>query len=167
MSLVIRPAEDADAVGVLAVQAEAAAERRWIATQPEEIPKPEDQVESRRKLVRDGGILLVAEEGGRIVGLCGLMRGQRLATRHTADLGLTVAASHRGRGVGRALVTAAEAWAARAGIERITLGVFVHNEAARRLYERLGYEVEGMRRGQYRLEGRDVDEILMAKRVLL
>lgn len=41
MSVRVRPAVPEDAAGVVAVQAEAAAERRGIATQPEEARGPE------------------------------------------------------------------------------------------------------------------------------
>ena len=50
--------------------------------------------------------------------------------------------SGRGKGVGSALLQNAEHTARTAGCERITLDVAVNNDGARRLYERLGYEVE-------------------------
>jgi len=49
-----------------------------------------------------------------------------------------------GKGVGRALLAAAEDWARRRGYPQITLNVFVGNEPARRLYERAGYQPETM-----------------------
>ena len=44
-----------------------------------------------------------------------------------------------GRGIGTALIRAAEATARRFGHDRLLLGVGVDNPGARRLYERLGY----------------------------
>ena len=44
-----------------------------------------------------------------------------------------------GRGIGTALIRAAEATARRFGHNRLLLGVGVDNPGARRLYERLGY----------------------------
>lgn len=49
--------------------------------------------------------------------------------------------SHRGRGIGTALMAEAERLAAPAG--RLRLGVGLDNPAARRLYERLGYRATG------------------------
>ncbi len=75
-----------------------------------------------------------------------------------------VAAGHRRRGVGRALLLAAEEWARSAGVGKLELHVFPHNEAAIRLYESCGYEREGYRRAHYRRAGGEiVDAILMAR----
>lgn len=49
--------------------------------------------------------------------------------------------SHRGRGIGTALMAEAERLAAPAG--RMRLGVGIDNPSARRLYERLGYRPTG------------------------
>ncbi len=52
---------------------------------------------------------------------------------------LQVTASARGQGVGTRLIRAAEAMAETAGLRSVAMGVGVDNVAARRLYERLGY----------------------------
>jgi ribosomal protein S18 acetylase RimI-like enzyme len=52
---------------------------------------------------------------------------------------LEVAGPFGGRGIGTALIGAAEATARQLGYERIALGVGLDNRRARRLYERLGY----------------------------
>ena len=49
-------------------------------------------------------------------------------------------ASHRGRGLGRALLRAAEDYAASQGATEIRLGVLAKNDAARRLYRDYGFE---------------------------
>jgi ribosomal protein S18 acetylase RimI-like enzyme len=48
---------------------------------------------------------------------------------------------HRGRGVGRALLQAAEEEVARHGVANLGLNVFGSNDVARRLYESAGYAV--------------------------
>lgn len=53
--------------------------------------------------------------------------------------------SHRGDGVGEALLVAAEEELLAAGAERVSLEVLAENEAARRFYERQGY-------GEHRVE---------------
>ena len=79
-----------------------------------------------------------------------------------ADLGLMVAASHRRRGIGRALLEQAVVWARDAGVRKLELHVFPWNEPAIRLYEPFGFEREGLRREHYRRGGEFVDAILMA-----
>ena len=53
-------------------------------------------------------------------------------------------------------MAAAEEWARRAGVTKLELHVFPHNEPAIALYEKLGYEREGLRRGHYARAGRQL-----------
>lgn len=77
-----------------------------------------------------------------------------------------VAAGWRRRGIGRALLEAAVEWARGAGVRKLELHVFPHNEAAIKLYESFGFEREGYRKQHYRRSTGDyVDAILMAYEV--
>ena len=109
--------------------------------------------------------MLVAEEGGEIVGYVALGRPTRLeSNRHVADIrGLAVAPAHQGRGLGRALVQAALAAARERGARRVTLRVLAPNTAARALYESCGFVVEGVLRDEFLIDGRYVDDVLMAR----
>jgi RimJ/RimL family protein N-acetyltransferase len=107
----------------------------------------------------------VAEDDGALVGRLSLARDPHPASHHVADLGLMVAESHRGRGIGRMLLEQAVAWARDAGVTKLELHVFPWNEPAIRLYERFGFEREGLRRDHYRRDGAFVDAILMAYRI--
>ena len=111
------------------------------------------------------GAVFVAEADGRVVGRLSVARDQHPASRHVADLGLMVAADQRGRGIGRTLLVAAVDWAREAGVTKLELHVFPWNEPAIRLYERFGFEREGVRRGHYRRDGEELDAILMAYRL--
>ena len=72
---------------------------------------------------------------------------------------LWVHESHRGRGLGRALLQAAEAEALRRGCERIALST--HSFQAPAFYERLGYE----KQAEFRGEPRGYANIVYAKRL--
>ncbi|HVM68388.1 MAG TPA: GNAT family protein [Gaiellaceae bacterium] len=104
----------------------------------------------------------VADDEGQLVGRLSLARDPHPASHHVADLGILVAKSHRGRGIGQALLEQAVAWARDAGVSKIELHVFPWNEPALRLYSRFGFEREGLRRRHYRRDGEYVDAILMA-----
>jgi ribosomal protein S18 acetylase RimI-like enzyme len=56
---------------------------------------------------------------------------------------ITVAATHRRQGYGRAMLAALEETLARGGIEELHLNVNIANEPARRLYAAAGYEQVG------------------------
>ena len=80
-----------------------------------------------------------------LVGFCSFWRV--LDELHINNL--AVLPSHRGAGAGTALLRATLQEGARMGARRATLEVRRSNEAARRLYERLGFSVAGVRRGYY------------------
>jgi ribosomal protein S18 acetylase RimI-like enzyme len=87
----------------------------------------------------EGWTYLVAWEDGRPVGHAHVAwTGTELGLPELQDV--YVLPERRGRGVGTALTLAAEALAAEQGHGRCSLSVSEQNEAARRLYERLGYE---------------------------
>ena len=109
--------------------------------------------------------VFVVESDGAVVGRMSLARDTHPASRHVADLGLMVAASHRRLGIGRGLLDQAVAWAREAGVRKIELHVFPWNEPAIRLYERFGFEREGYRRAHYIRDDEELDAILMAFRI--
>jgi RimJ/RimL family protein N-acetyltransferase len=109
--------------------------------------------------------VLVAETAEGLVGRLSIARDPHPASRHVADVGLMIAREHRRRGAGSALMEAAEEWAEGVGISKIELHVFPYNTAAIALYDRLGYEREGLRRRHYRRGGELVDAVLMAKEI--
>ncbi|MEO7555436.1 MAG: GNAT family N-acetyltransferase, partial [Acidimicrobiales bacterium] len=101
--------------------------------------------------------VIVAIEEGPIVGA--------LATsvdHGIVELGMLVAAAHRGRGVGRALLEACIDWARERGAHKIELGAWPHNAAAIGLYRSVGFEYEGRRRRRHlRHDGSLWDALLM------
>jgi ribosomal protein S18 acetylase RimI-like enzyme len=70
--------------------------------------------------------------------------------------------AQRGRGIGRALLGAAEQWARGSGVRKLELHVLPHNTGAIALYEGFGFHREGVRKGHYHRHGRDLDAVLMA-----
>jgi RimJ/RimL family protein N-acetyltransferase len=106
--------------------------------------------------------VFVADDDGEVVGRLSLSRDPHPASKHVADVGLMVAASHRGQGIGRLLLEAAVEWSRKSEIRKLELHVFPWNEPALRLYESFGFEREGYRKGHYARDDEFVDAILMA-----
>ncbi len=103
--------------------------------------------------------------GGAVVGYVRIGAPTSVASnRHVVAItGLAVDPGRRGEGIGRALVDAAAREAAARGARRLTLRVLGPNAAARGLYERAGFVVEGVLRDEFHLDGRYVDDVLMAR----
>ena len=161
--IAVRPAEPSDAPELVSLAASVGQEAGdWLLTT--ETWRPVGDERRYLKAVRrhaDAAVYVAVDEG-RIVGRLSLARDPHPASTHVADLGLMVAESHRRRGIGTALLEAAVAWAKGSGVSKLELHVFPWNEPAIQLYERFGFEREGLRRGHYLRNGDAVDALLMA-----
>ena len=103
---------------------------------------------SFKSLLRQGhAALLVEEAEGQIRGYALLFfrRGSRLARLYS----FAVAPEHRGRGLARALLAAAEEAAMKHGAAAMRLEVRADNKDAQALYERLGYRHFGRHSAYY------------------
>ena len=94
-----------------------------------------------RLLPRPEALILVAEmPDGAVVGwVHGIEQDLLESGRRCEIVGLVVDAALRGRGVGRRLVAAVEAWAAGRGLRRLTVRSNVARRESHPFYERLGY----------------------------
>jgi [ribosomal protein S18]-alanine N-acetyltransferase len=91
--------------------------------------------------------LLVAKDAaGRVVGFCGFWRV--LDEIHINNV--AVLPEYRRQGIASLILGRVLAEGRRVGAGRATLEVRRSNEIARRLYERFGFTVAGVRRGYYR-----------------
>ena len=107
--------------------------------------------------------LEIALEDGEIVGYLRAERGQINRISHTAYVVTGVLKAARGKGIGTTLFQHLDRWARENGILRLELTVECRNEAARHLYEKSGFEVEGRRRKSMSVGGDLVGEYYMAK----
>lgn len=106
----------------------------------------------------------VALEGNRLVGAITCEREPRLKVQHIAHLiGMMVADTHRGRGIGRSLLVAAIARLKDTpGLAQVTLSVTASNRAAIGLYESQGFARYGCLPDAIRLaDGRRLSKDLM------
>jgi L-amino acid N-acyltransferase YncA len=150
----VRVAAEADARAMAELFAAVAAERTGIATEP-----PVDVEERAAQFARTAGASVVAVAGdGQLVGIIHVE-----ASRHGfGDLGMLVRRDWRGRGVGSALLREAIVRARGAGLHKLCLEVFAHNEAGIALYRKAGFVEEGRRPGQYRRASGELwDAIIM------
>ena len=162
-SVRIRPAEPGDAESLVALAGVIGREGgAWLLTT--EAWRSSGDERRYLKAVRrhTDAVVFVVEDDDAVVGRLSLTRDVHPASHHVADLGLMIAASHRRRGLGRALLEQAVTWARNAGVTKLELHVFPWNIPAIALYEAFGFEREGLRRRHYLRDGEHVDAILMA-----
>ncbi|MDY5022836.1 MAG: ribosomal protein S18-alanine N-acetyltransferase [Blautia sp.] len=96
-------------------------------------------------LTRDDTMFLVVEEKGKILGYCGL-----LMVLDEGDVtNVAVCRERQREGIGSFLVSSLLRLAGDQGISMIHLEVRSGNETAIRLYERLGFQRDGIRRNYY------------------
>ena len=166
MTILIRPARPEDAADLVDLAVAVGGEPEAWLLNTDSWRSVGDERRYLRALKRHpDAAVFVAEEDGVVVGRLSVARDPHQASRHVADLGLMVAATHRRRGIGRALLEQAVDWARETGVRKLELHVFPWNEPAIRLYEQFGYERVGLRRDHYRRDDEYVDAILMAYHV--
>jgi len=159
--IVVRPARAADARSFLAFWTAIVAEGGYVRS--ERVSRPLRVYRSRfRRSWTDREAQIVAVAGPQVVGHLFIQRESHPVTAHVATLGIAVAAEHRGRGVGTALMTEAFAWARGAGVEKVVLSVYPNNAGAIALYRKFGFIDEGRLARQSRKSYGYEDEVLMS-----
>lgn len=126
-----------------------------------------DSVEQRKRIeniVHDkNSTIFVAEENDELVGFLMAIGGSANRAKYTVYLVVGILKEYRGMGVGTSLFNALEQWAIKNTIHRLELTVVVRNQAGVSLYEKMGFEVEGLKRDSLFIDGEFVDEYYMAK----
>jgi RimJ/RimL family protein N-acetyltransferase len=116
-----------------------------------------------RNVLAEGFPHVVAVDAGdRVVGWCDVSPVFGHSRAHIGILGIALLPEARGRGLGTQLLQAAidRSWAR--GLTRIELSVRADNLNAKALYERLGFEHEGLARRASLIDGIYHDAFRMA-----
>jgi len=123
-----------------------------------------DLDEERRWLGTFDGVrtvLLVADADGEAIGSADCHGGTYAKTHHVGGIGIAIRDGWRGVGLGRILMERILEWMRARGFKKAELAVFATNGRARRLYESLGFQEEGVRRRHVRIRDEYDDEVLM------
>jgi GNAT superfamily N-acetyltransferase len=98
------------------------------------------------RLTQRNGRIVLAEEGGVVVGAMGFSLDRDAAyvssevRNHGTVTDLIVHAEWRGKGIGQMLLQVAERLTREAGLKRLMIGALVANERAERTYRQFGFE---------------------------
>jgi ribosomal protein S18 acetylase RimI-like enzyme len=124
------------------------------------LPWPSESVACRLCAVPAGDFLVGAFEGWQMVGQAGFFRHEGRKQRHKGSIwGVYVTAAARGQGVAKAMLTQMlDRVRGYPGLEQVSLSVSAPQEAARRLYSTLGFEVYGYEKHALKVGETYVDE---------
>jgi len=161
--MIVRSAREADAAALAAIYGDAVL--HGFGTFEEEPPTPAD-MDARRRAVQDKGLpYLVAEEAGQVLGFAyaGPFR-PRAAYRYTLEDSVYVSPHAKGKGVGRAVLTAVIAACEALGVRQLMAVIGDSgNEGSIALHRALGFEQTGVGRSVGFKHGRWVDIVHMQK----
>lgn len=107
---------------------------------------------------------LVAEIEGQVVGHVTLFLTRKIRDRHCAGIAIAVHPNCHGKGVGKSLMSEAlnqaDNWL---NLVRVELEVHSDNLSAVSLYEKVGFETEGIKRLSTFKNGHYIDMLLMSR----
>lgn len=115
-----------------------------------------------REVLAGGHSHFVAVAGTNVLGWCDVLPVYGQMRSHVGTLGMGLARSARGQGIGKALIQAAIAGAWARGFARIELSVHSENTIAQALYRSQGFVQEGTFHKAWCLDGQYFDVFPMA-----
>ena len=124
-------------------------------------------IEEERELLRrhfeaTNETWLIAESDGAIIANANCSVGNR-GFRYTVHFGISVAKVWRDQGIGTAVLRHIVEWACNnPEIHRLELDVFTINERAIHVYEKVGFQPEGISRQAFLKDGQFLDVLRMA-----
>jgi ribosomal protein S18 acetylase RimI-like enzyme len=126
-----------------------------------------ESIERRFRDAPESNLHLGAFEEGNLIGMATFLRDTAVKERHKGRIyGVYVSTSHRGKGVGRALLTTLLERAKRdPSLEQILLAVAASQSAAKQLYLDFGFETYGTEPKALKIGDRYVDEDYMILRI--
>lgn len=124
-----------------------------------------DRLHNVIEAAETGGDLLLGavKEDGEIVGFIWAERGTLNRVRHTAYIVTGIRSAYRRQGIGAEFFRRLDDWAKENGLIRLELTVECPNTAAKSLYEKQGFVVEGIKKKTMKVNGIYVDEYCMGK----
>lgn len=143
VDFVVRPAVENDVASILEIHNAAIVES--LAIWSEETVDIDERLTWFAERARGGNPILVAESGAEVIGYAsyGPWR-QKSGYRFTVENSVYVRSTHRGGGVGRALMGDLIARARAAGLHAMIADIESGNEASIRLHESFGFVREGL-----------------------
>lgn len=160
MEVIIRPVCNQDAKDISRI-------RKQPGVMKYTLSLPSDRIESTEKFldnIDSNSFIFVAEVNDKVVGISGLHLSNPVRERHVGRIGISVDVDYHGKGIGRKLMNALLDVADNyLKLVRVELEVNTENVVAQKLYESLGFKVEGTRKYCAITGGEYKDDYYMAR----
>lgn len=121
-----------------------------------------EDFEKRIQGMIEGGICYVHGDKN-LNGFIAVNRSHINKIKHIGYIVIGILESHGGRKIGTMLFNKAFTWAKANDIHRLELTVMVPNKAGVNLYEKMGFDIEGVKRKAIYMDGDYLDEYYMSK----
>lgn len=158
--MIIREAHIGDAESISEIRKQEGVRETVLALSSERIEATVNFLET----IDSRGRAYVAEEAGKVIGLCALLLCGSKRRRHCAEVSVMVDSDYQGRGVGTALMKKLLAEAdGILRLHRIELNVLADNKPAISLYEKLGFTIEALKKSSCIRGGSFASEYLMGR----
>lgn len=138
-------------------------ESNYMLFEPGERKTTGEQLQDRLVAMNDKSTILLAEEESELKGYLFAINEGVNRKRHSVYIVIGLHQEQRGKGIGTQLFQALEQWATEKLTRRIELTVLEDNHAAIALYEKMGFEVEGIKRNSLVINGKYANELYMSK----
>lgn len=163
----IRQAEIEDGSTFLSVLKKMDSETKFMLFEPEErtttVAEQEEIIQRFKDSPSKRILIAIDEHSGKIMGFTLGVSNELKRNKHTLYCVIGILQQYTGNGIGSALLRELEKWAFAAGFHRLELTVMEHNERAKKLYQYLGFQSEGIRRDSLKVDGEFINEIYMSK----
>lgn len=114
-------------------------------------------------VINDGNKCYVALDNDRIIGYIISIRENFIRTRHVAAIVVGILEEYCSKGIGQLLLKNIVDWANKSNVKRLELTVITENKRAINLYNKFGFDIEGIRKAATLKDGKYYDEFYMAK----
>lgn len=144
----IRTPREDEAQAALDMMLVLAAESPYVLMTPESVRQKNVDGQTKwfqESAASDAAVILSVFHDGRMIGLCDGRCYKDIKRKHRAGLGISILSEFRGCGLGQKLMEVLlDNMKSFVGIQIIELDVMLNNQAALRLYEKLGFKKAGV-----------------------
>lgn len=161
MDIVIRAVELTDADQLKSIYSQKNVQENMLQLPAPTLSYWENRIQNYSE---NGCISFVAELDEIVVGELVIFTQKHIRLRHVVSFGVAVDINHSGKGIGKQLILFCQEYAFQwLAAGRLELEVFTSNSSAIKLYEKLGFEIEGKKKNAALKNGVYQDVFIMSK----